>query len=161
MFREMRRKKQVMDKKEAEFLLAKGTSGVLAVNGDDGYPYAVPISYVYEHGRIYFHSAKTGHKLDAILKNEKVSFTVIGQDNVIPEEFTTYFSSVIAFGKARIIEDAEEKMSSLILLSEKYSPNLEKEMNEEIEKSINHLVMVAIDVEHLTGKEAIELVRKK
>lgn len=161
MFREMRRIKQLMDTREAELLLTIGTSGVLAVHGDGGYPYAVPISYVYDHGRIYFHSAKSGHKIDAIQKNEKVSFTVIGQDNIMPEEFTTYFSSVIAFGKARIIEDSEEKMTSLILLAEKYSPNLEKEMNKEISKAINHLVMIAIDIEHLTGKEAIELVRKK
>jgi len=88
---------------EAVKILQSATSGVLAVCGDDGYPYAVPLSYVYADGKIYFHSALQGHKIDAIRSNPKVSFCVIDKDDIQPQEFTTYFRSVIVFGKARII----------------------------------------------------------
>lgn len=97
-FREMRRKKQVLSQQEVVDIMHKGTSGVLALIGDNDYPYAVPISYVYDDGKIFFHSAKSGHKIDAILKNAKASFCVIDQDYIVPEEYTTYFRSVIAFG---------------------------------------------------------------
>ena len=79
-----------------------GTSGVLALAGDNGYPYALPISYVYSDGKIYFHSAKSGHKIDAVKRCEKASFCVIAEDNIIPEEYTTYYKSVIVFGKLKI-----------------------------------------------------------
>ena len=91
MFREMRRIKQALSKEESIQILEKGTSGVLALSGDDGYPYAVPISYVYADSRLYFHSAKCGHKIDAILKCPKASFCVIEQDVVVPEKYTTFF----------------------------------------------------------------------
>ena len=94
-FREMRRKKQELSQQEVADILHKGTPGVLALLGDNDYPYAVPISYVYDGGKIYFHSAKSGHKIDAIQKTAKASFCVIDQDLVVPEEYTTYFSSVI------------------------------------------------------------------
>ncbi|NLA77117.1 MAG: 5-nitroimidazole antibiotic resistance protein, partial [Clostridiales bacterium] len=105
MFREMRRFKQQLAMAECENILARGTSGVLALNGDGGYPYAVPMSYVYDNGKIIFHSAREGHKYDAVLKSDRASFCVIDEDNVVPEKYTTYFRSVIAFGKIRILED--------------------------------------------------------
>ena len=82
MFREMRRKKQLLALEESTAVLECGTSGVLAVLGDHGYPYAVPISYVYDGAHIYFHCAKAGHKLDAVKRNQKASFCVIGKDEV-------------------------------------------------------------------------------
>ena len=84
MFREMRRNKQILSNEESINILKNGKSGVLALLGDEDYPYAVPISYVYDNSKIYFHSAKTGHKTDAIKKYSKASFCVIDQDNVIP-----------------------------------------------------------------------------
>ena len=81
MFREMRRKRQLLSDKESIEILENGTSGVLALLGDDEYPYAVPISYVYDNAKIYFHGAKTGHKIDAIRKCSKASFCVIEQDD--------------------------------------------------------------------------------
>ena len=75
-FREMRQKKQELSRQEIADILHKGTSGVLALLGDNDYPYAVPISYVYDDGKIYFHSAKSGHKIDAIQRTEKASFCV-------------------------------------------------------------------------------------
>lgn len=136
------------------------TSGVLAVMGDNGYPYAVPLSYVYCDGKLYFHSAKTGHKIEAVMRNEKVSFCVIEQDNVVPEEYTTYFRSVIVFGKARILTDDKEKRKAMEILAEKYSPSQQEGRLQEIEKSFKHFVMIELLVESMTGKEAIELVRK-
>ncbi|MCT4598581.1 MAG: pyridoxamine 5'-phosphate oxidase family protein [Vallitalea sp.] len=157
MFREMRRKKQLIPMEQAEAILRKRTSGVFIVNGDDGYPYGVPISYIYHDKKIYMHSAKSGHKIDAILNNNKASFTVIDKDDVIPTEFTTYFRSVICFGKARIIDDDSEKLESLKLLTRKYSPNLEKEMNEEIRSGFKALTMIVLEIEHITGKQSIKL----
>ena len=107
---------------EVKEILYEGTSGVLALSGDDGYPYAVPLSYVYDGGKIYFHCAKAGHKLDAIKRDEKASFCVIGQDQVVPEEYTTYFRSVIVFGKIQIIEDETKKRQAIEKLAVKYTP---------------------------------------
>lgn len=103
MFREMRRKKQILSEKECVEILEKGTVGVLGLLGDNDYPYAVPISYVYYNSKLFFHGAKNGHKIDAIPKCSKASFCVIDQDHIVPEECTTYFRSDIAFGKIHII----------------------------------------------------------
>ena len=97
MYPEMRRKKQALSPAACDAILQAGTSGVLALAGADGQPYAVPLSYVYHEGKIYFHCAKAGHKLDLLDQNPKVSFCVIGQDQVVPEQYTTYYRSVIVF----------------------------------------------------------------
>ncbi|MFP4461100.1 MAG: pyridoxamine 5'-phosphate oxidase family protein [Thermotogota bacterium] len=161
MFREMRRKKQVLSKSESIKVLDKGTSGVLALIGDDDYPYAVPISYVYKDNKIYFHCAYSGHKIDALKAHPKVSFCIIDKDQIIPEEFTTYYRSVIIFGQARILEDEKEKKKALKTLAAKYSPSHEKGRLEEINKLFQQTCMVEIVVEHLSGKEAIELTRER
>ncbi|MCM1515727.1 MAG: pyridoxamine 5'-phosphate oxidase family protein [Paraprevotella sp.] len=161
MFREMRRKRQLLSFESCIEILDNMTSGTLAVSGDDGYPYAVPVSYVYADNRIYFHSATAGHKIDAISKEEKVSFCVVEKDCVVPEEFTTYFRSVIIFGKAYIVQDDKEKMEALKRIGEKYSPGNADGLLEEIHKGFSHLHIVGIKVEHMTGKEAIEYVNGK
>ena len=161
MFREMRRKKQALPPEECAAILTKGTSGVLALSGDDGYPYAVPISYVYEGGKLWFHCAKSGHKLDAIRREPKASFCVTAQDKVVPEEYTTYFRSVIAFGTIRVLE-GEEMRPAIERLALKYSPlESEESRREEIEKTWKALCILELEVEHLTGKEAIELTRQR
>ena len=160
MFREMRRKKQQMSEKEAAEILKQGSFGVLSVSGDDGYPYGVPISYVYEDGKIYLHCARTGHKLDGILKNSKVSFCVTAQDLVVPQEYTTYFKSVIAFGHARILEQETEIRTAVEKLALKYYPDdSETHRQEMIEKEYTILCMIEMTIDHMTGKKAIELVR--
>lgn len=160
MNREMRRIKQLLSEERTIEIMERNTAGVLALLGDDEYPYAVPISYVYAGGRIYMHSAKEGHKVDAVRNHEKASFCVIDKDQIVPEEYTTYFRSAIAFGKVRLLEDGEEKKKATELLGRKYYPadtpeNLEKV----IEKEGSRMVIIALDVEQMTGKEAIELVR--
>jgi len=161
MFREMRRKNQALSLEECILILNNGTSGVLAVSGDNDYPYAVPLSYVYHDSKIFFHCAISGHKLDAIARNEKVSFCVIDQDKVVPQEYTTYFRSVIVFGKARILEDEAEKRSALEKLAARYSPDYEQGRLREIDKQLKRVCVVELAIEHMTGKEAIELVRTK
>lgn len=161
MFRNMRRSKQILSQADSIAILEKATSGVLAVAGDDDYPYAVPLSFVYADGKIFFHCAKSGHKLDAIARNNKVSFCIIDEDQIVPEEYTTYFRSVIAFGKARILEEEGEKRSAIEKLAAKYSPNQEEGRLKEIDDQISHMCMVEITVDHLSGKEAIEFVKAK
>lgn len=151
MFREMRRRRQQLSPEECKRILAEGTSGVLAVRGDEGYPYAVPLSYVYEEGRLFFHGAAAGHRRDAVLRDPKASFCVIGGDRVVPEEYTTYFRSVIVFGKIRILEEEAEK----------YSPRQEDGRQREIDRGFSALCMMELTVEHMTGKQAVELMREK
>lgn len=159
MFREMRRKKQRLSKEECDRILYNGTSGVLALHGDDGYPYAVPVSYVYDGEKLLFHSAKNGHKIDAIIKNAAASFCVIDQDQIVPEEYTTYFRSIIAFGKIRILEDATEKRSAIEKLAVKYAPDDTAEnRNNAIDREWKLLCMMEMEIEHLTGKQAIEMI---
>ena len=100
-FREMRRKRQQLSDAECVGILENATSGTLALQGDGGYPYAVPISYVHADGKLYFHSALKGHKVDAIRGCDKASFCVIEQDEVHGEEYTTYFRSVVADERSR------------------------------------------------------------
>lgn len=161
MFREMRRFKQILPEEETIKVLERGSSGVLAVLGDEGYPYAVPMSYVYADGKIFFHCAKVGHKIDAIKACSKVSFCVTDEDQVVPDEFTTYFRSAIAFGRARILEDDTEKMAAIKILAEKYSPDRPEGFEKEIKSSFGPMCMVEIDIDHLTGKEAIEFVKQR
>lgn len=154
MFRQMRRKKQALSKEECGEILQQGTSGVLAVAGDDDYPYAVPMSYVFCENKIYFHCAKSGHKLDAITRNEKVSFCVIGQDRIVPEEYTTHYKSVIVFGKIRILEDDTEKRTAIEKLTIKYSPNAtEADLQKEIEKNWKPLCILEMTIDHMSGKK--------
>ena len=162
MFRNMRRIKQLLSEEAAVSILQKGTNGVLALLGDEDYPYAVPLSYVYHDNKIYFHGAKSGHKIDAINKCEKASFCVIEQDNIIPEEYTTYFRSVIAFGKIHIMTDPTEMRKAITILADKYHPPGSAEMRDAaIDREWAPLCMIEFEIEHLTGKEAIELVRTK
>ena len=159
-FRAMRRKRQQLSEEESVAILKKATAGTLALLGDNDYPYAVPLSYVYQEGRIYFHSALAGHKVDAIRKCDKASFCVIEKDDVQPEKYTTFFRSVIAFGRIRIIEDEHEKLETARMLGNRYNPNHDEALQKEIEGGLSRMLMIRFDIEHLTGKEAIELVRQ-
>lgn len=156
MFRQMRRFKQQLSEEEAQKILKQGKTGILGVLGEEGYPYTVPINYVYADGKIYFHSAKAGHKRDAIQKCNKVSLCVIEKDDIIPEKLTTAFRSVILFGRARILETEEEIFHAAEILSLKYYDN-KKEVDEAIRKEWNALSCIEITIEHMTGKAGKEL----
>lgn len=162
MFRPMRRKKQQLTEEDSKRILMEGTSGVLCLSGDDDYPYAVPISYVYDGDRLYFHSAKCGHKIDAIHRHAKASFCVIAQDDIIPEAYTTHFRSVIVFGRLRIVKDDQEAYEAITRLALKYAPENSKDQRvKEIQKEWQALSMIEMSVEHISGKAAIELINKE
>lgn len=159
MTRAMRRFKQQLSSEETERILRIGKYCVLAVSGDDDYPYAVPVNYVYDGAAIYIHSAAQGHKIDALRRNPKCSLCIVDKDDVIPEEFTSYFRSVIVFGMAHFVESTEEKVAALRLLGYKYSPGIDPEA--EIARFIKTVCVVRIDIDSVTGKEAIELTRER
>lgn len=160
MERAMRRFRQALPKDVCEDILRRGTSGVLALHDEDG-PYAVPLSYVYAAGKIIFHGARQGHKLDCIRYDDRCSFTVIDQDEIVPSEYTTYFRSAIAFGRIRVVEDAGELRTLAAVLGDKYNPGHPAELAAEIEGSLSHLCVLVMDVTRLTGKEARELMEQR
>jgi len=157
MFPEMRRKAQQLPTPEAEEILRTGTSGVLALAGDEGYPYALPISYVYHGGRLYFHCATTGHKLRAIARCPKASFCVIAQDDVVPERYTTRYRSVIAFGRIQALTEEGEILAALDALGRKYAPELDP--SAEIAGGLARVCVLEMEIDRLTGKESLELTK--
>lgn len=161
MFREMRRKKQLLSNEETIEILKSCTSGVLGVIGDDDYPYTVPVSYAYKDGKLFIHSAKEGHKIDGISRNDKVTFCTINKDVVIQETFTTHFSSVSIFGRARILTDDAERRNALASLVEKYSPDYINEGQKEMDKEWNRVCLIEVRIEHMTGKAAIEIINSR
>ena len=161
MFREMRRFNQQLTTEECIRILENGTSGVLAVAGDDDYPYAVPLSYAYKDGTLWFHGALTGHKIDAIERCSKVSFCVIDKDDVVPEKLTTVYRSVIAFGKAHVLDDERKIAQGARIIGEKYLPGMHDRIESEIAQSMPKLNVIRMDIEHMTGKEGVELTAQK
>lgn len=160
-FREMRRKRQQLSDEESYAILQKATSGTLALLGDGDYPYAVPISYVFSEGKLYFHSALSGHKVDAIRGCDRASFCVVAQDDVKPELYTTFFRSVIAFGRIHIVDDEAEKLAAARLLGNRYNPHQDEALQKELENGLARMLVIRLDIEHLTGKESIELVGQR
>lgn len=160
MERKMRRFKQQLSESETIELLRSTTAGVLALCGEDMQPYGVPLSHVYDNGKLYFHSALNGHKLDLIEENSNVCFTVIVQDEIHPETYTTYYRSVIAFGKISIIDDEEEKRRALELLGQRYNPTDAIGLQKEIASGFHRCKMLIMEIERLTGKQSIELVKR-
>ena len=159
MFRAMRRPKHQLPQEECIAILENATSGVLALSGDDDYPYALPISYAYHDNTIYIHGATEGHKLDAVRRNPKASFCVIAQDNVIPERHTTRYRSVIAFGTVEVLTDGEKKRLALEQIAKRYSPDLD--LTEHIVQDGPRTYVFALRIEHLTGKESRELMQER
>ena len=151
MFRAMRRHKQQLPQEECEELLRTRPRGVLAVSGDDGYPYAVPMSHVYEDGRIYFHCAQTGHKLDAIERCDKASFCVMDDGFRREGEWALNIRSVIVFGRVEIIEDRDKIYEIARKLSHKF-PCDEEYIEKEIRSAGPRTFMFALVPEYMTGK---------
>ena len=158
MFRPLRRKRRGISLDAARDLLEHERRGVFAVNGDDGYPFAIPVNYFYDRAaeRIYFHGAKAGHKVDALKRSDKVCFTVYGNEHFEEGEWAPYVQSTVVFGRCRLIEDApefvEQKVRELAL---KYYPSAE-EVEREIAKDIKGVQLYEIEIEHLCGKQIQE-----
>ena len=158
MFRAIRKKKNEISIDAAKDLLRSSRRGVLAVNGDEGYPYAIPINYLYdeENNRIIFHGAKAGHKVDSLKKNDKICFTIYGNETIKEEKWAPYLQSVVIFGKCHLVENKDETISMLKKFALKYYPN-EEMVNKEIEFSGRGVQMFEIEIEHLSGKEVQEI----
>jgi nitroimidazol reductase NimA-like FMN-containing flavoprotein (pyridoxamine 5'-phosphate oxidase superfamily) len=156
MYREMRRKDRKMSEADAQKVLAKCEYGMLATSDAQNNPYVVPMSYAYADNCIYLHSAKAGQKLDNIIANPKVSFCVVGDTKVIPEEFATEYESVILFGTAEIIEDKQEKFKGLMALVDKYSPGFKMQGADYANKDMSLTRVIKINIEHITGKQKSE-----
>jgi len=149
----MRLKENALSNEEAVEILERNSFGTLALAGDSGYPYAVPVNYAYGHDKIYIHGAPEGHKLDAISQDSKVSFCVVEKDDVIPEEFNSLFKSAIVFGRARILTDDTEKRYALEKILQKYSSGFIKEGEAYIDAEWDQVAAVEISIEHLTAKK--------
>lgn len=152
MFRPMRRFKQEVPRVDCIKILTEEKRAVLAVNGDDGYPYAVPINFYYDSDtdRIYFHCAKAGHKLDAMTRDDRVCFTVYNT-GYQKDDWSYYVTSVIVFGRARIMTDRDEMLEKIRKFGLKYYPTA-PEVDEEIRKDFDRVNLVEITIEHMTGK---------
>ena len=157
MFRPIRNKKKEISIEAAKTLLKESRRAVLAVNGDDGYPYAVPINYIYdeEANRIYFHGARAGHKIDSIKANDKVCLTTWNDGYLEEGDWAFHVSSCVVFGRARLIEARKITEDKVRKFARKYYPSAE-EVEEEIKKSIAGVQLVAIEIEHISGKRVHE-----
>lgn len=153
MFREMRRSKNLMNTEESLEILKNGIDGVLGTISENGYPLTTPVNYIYFNDKIYFHSALTGHKIDNILKNEKVSFTVISKNDIIEEEFSADYQSIILFGKAKLVEPNKNLLLELI---RKYSSDYMFKADKYIEQHQKATQLVEIIIEHITGKQRVK-----
>lgn len=159
MFPKMRRSLQQISHDRAVEILKNCTNAVLALRDESSdYTYAVPVSPVYHDNHIYIHSAPMGHKIAALRSHSKVSLCVIEKDEIHPEKLASYFRSVIVFGTARFITDPKEKFKVLETLVEKFAPDFLEEGRIEAQQKINYVAIIDITIEHMTGKEAIELV---
>ena len=157
MFQPMRRTKQQLGMEDCKSILIRNTSGVLATAGIDGYPYAVPLSYVFldgeqpnDLGRIVFHCSMRGHKIDALRNNPRTSFCVIDRDDPVPEEFATHYARIIAFVTVEFVEDDAEKRNLLTALGKKYSPGLDVEAQDEIDRFLKATCIFVLNIEHLS-----------
>ncbi len=157
MFRKVRKKSNEISASLAKDLIKKSRRGILAVNGDNGYPYAIPINYLYseESQKIFFHGSKVGHKVDAIKKSDKVCFTVYGNEQIKEETWAPYVQSALVFGRCKLIEDEDRAMIVLKEFAMKYYPS-ESMVEEEMKKADKATQMFEITIEHISGKEVQE-----
>ena len=151
MFRELTRKKQQLSYEECIKILKQEVRGVLAVNGDDNYPYTFPINYYYDEStnKIYFHSGKSGYKIDALKENNKVSFCVYDKGFHINNHWSLNISSVIILGKITFLHNFPDDL--MIKFSMKFTDDIEY-INNEILKFKNNTILLCLEIEHMTGK---------
>lgn len=148
---EIRNRKRAIPEGEAKEILRKCDYGVLSTVSEDGAPYGVPMSYVYNGGVIYFHCAMEGHKLNNIKNDNRVSFCVVGNTEILAEDFSTKYESTIVFGKAYELS-GDEKTEALLELVKKYSPQFVEEGIKYIQRSGAKTGVYKIVIESMTGK---------
>lgn len=158
MFRTIRKKKNELTLEAAKSLLHSSRRGILAVNGDDGYPYAVPINFLYceEEEKIYFHGARVGHKVDSIKKCDKICFTVYGNESIKKEEWAPFVQSTVVFGRCELVCDQDKAIELVTKFASKYYPSMDL-IEEEVKASGRAVQMFEIKIEHMSGKEIQEI----
>ena len=151
MFRDLTRKKQALSIEECKEILKQEVRGVLAVNGDDGYPYALPINFYYDeaNNKIYFHSGKHGHKIDAIKNSDKVSFCVYDKGYKREEHWALNIKSVIIFGRIHVVDDWTDEL--MVKFCKRFTSDMEY-INNEIKNFKSNTIVLCLDIEHITGK---------
>ena len=156
MFRQMRRIKQQFSNEECIEILKNEKRGVLSLLGDDGYPYGIPLSHFYDErdGKIYFHGAKEGHKIDAIKNCSKASFCVYDKGYANEGEWALNFKCVIAFGKISFISDIKKANEICAKLVEKFTG--QKPLDSEIQEPVSRVLCFEFTIEHMTGKRVKE-----
>lgn len=157
MFRSIRKKKNEISIEASKELLHNVRRGVLAVNGDDGYPYAIPVNYWYdeENQKIYFHGSRAGHKADAVKSCDKVCFTVFGNETIKKETWAPFLQSVVIFGRCHLIENQPMAAELLKRFAMKFYPD-ESMVDHEIALAGKAVQIYEIEIEHLSGKEVQE-----
>lgn len=154
MFRRMRLEADnQLTQDETVKILKNSTYGVLALGGDDDYPYAVPVNFAYSDNKIFFHGATEGYKVDAVRKNDKVSFCTVAKADIIADKYNCLYLSAIAFGKIRIIEDSQEKQKAMELIIDKYSKEFKSGGLDYIKTAWDDVMTFEIQIEHVTGKK--------
>ncbi len=156
MVREIRNSRRILSAEMTEELLKKSEYGVLATISEDGTPYGVPMSYVFQDGVIYMHCALEGHKLENLTANENVCFTVVDHTEVLPEKFSTKYQSAIVFGKAQLVEEREEKLHGILSLADKYSHAYQKEGAAYAERAFEKFKVIKLIPERITGKGRLD-----
>ena len=153
MFREMRRFKQQISEEECIHILKEQKRGILSMLGDDGYPYGIPLSHWFcdEDGKIYFHGAKTGHKIDSIIKCDKVSFCVYDEGYLNEGDWALNINSVVVFGRIKIVEDEEKVKWICTNLCRKFTDS-EEYLKYELEHALGRVTCLELTPEHITGK---------
>lgn len=152
----MRRINQQLPLEECQEILATQKRCVLSVLGDDGYPYGIPLNFVYvpTHGKlgtVYFHSALEGHKVDALAACDKASLCVMEKGTKVENGWWYMVRSVICFGRASSVEDGPAKHDALYALGKKYFPP-EMDIEDEIARGASRITMFKLELEHVTGK---------
>lgn len=158
MFKPIRKKINEIDHSAAEALLQSNRRGILAMNGDNGYPYAIPINYFYDcdKKKIYFHGAKAGHKVESLKTSDKVCFTVYGNECIDKSEpWAPYVQSAVVFGRCRLLEPGPESIDRLKEFAMKYYPS-EQLVDKEIAHAGRAVQMFEIVIEHMSGKQVQE-----
>ncbi|MCR5079579.1 MAG: pyridoxamine 5'-phosphate oxidase family protein [Bacilli bacterium] len=157
MFREIKRVKQVLETKECQRILEESKRGVLAINSEDGYPYALPLNHIYakEENRLYFHSGKTGYKIECMEKDDKCSYCVIMEAGKNEDGWSLVYKSVIVFGRVGFVKDEATIEAIARRLSYKFTLD-ESYIDEEIRKSLRGTAMFYVEIEHMTGKRVNE-----
>ena len=153
MFREMLRKKQALSEEDCITVLKSQKRGVLAVLGDEDYPYALPINHYYndEDGHIYFHGAKFGHRVDSVKRHDKVSFCVYDEGYRREGEWALNIKSVIVFGRLVPVEDEDKMIDLCRRLSRKFTDD-ESYIENEIKRAGFRTLMYELVPEHMSGK---------